>query len=94
MRQGAILIKTDATTAGIFPANGSDFQLEELQGYVDGRIEIINLTDKVIMVLNEEGKDVLPLNVMATVMAKARRAIFPWDYICGDVVMCPSGMVR
>lgn len=44
--------------------------------------------------INEDGKDVLPMNVMATVMAKAQRAIFPRDYICGDVVMCPSGMVR
>ena len=94
MSQGAILIKTDATTAGIFPANGSDFQLEELQGLVDGRIEIVTVTEKVIMVINEEGKDVLPINVMATVMAKAQRAIFPWDYICGDVVMCPSEMVK
>ncbi len=94
MSHGAILIKADATTAGIFPANGSDFQLEELQGLVDGRIEIVTVTDKVIMVINEEGKDVLPMNVMATVMAKAQHAIFPLDYICGDVVMCPSEMVK
>jgi len=94
MSQGAILIKADATTAGIFPANGSDFQLEELQGYVDGLIEIVTVTESVIMVINEEGKDVLPVNEMATVLAKAQRAIFPWDYICGDVVMCPSEMVK
>lgn len=94
MSKGAILIKADATTAGIFPANGSDFRLDELQRYVDGLIEIVSVTDKVIMVINEEGKDVLPVNVMATVMAKAQRAIFPWDYICGDVVICPSEMVK
>ena len=94
MSQGAILIKTDTTTAGVFPANGSDFKLEDLQGYVDGLIEIVTVTESVIMVINEEGKDVLPVNVMATVLAKAQRAIFPWDYICGDVVMCPSEMVK
>ena len=94
MSQGAILIKTDASTAGGFPANGTDFKLEELQGYVDGLIEIVTVTESVIMVINEEGKDVLPVNVMATVLAKAQRAIFPWDYICGDVVMCPSEMVK
>lgn len=94
MNQGAILIKSSGATAGIFPANGTDFKLEELQGYVDGYIEIVRVTDKVIMVINEDGKDVLPVNVMATVLAKAQRAIFPGDYICGDVVMCPSEMVK
>lgn len=94
MRQGAILIKSDGATAGIFPANGTDFKLKELQGYVDGLIEIVTLTKDVIMVVNEEGKDALPFNAMATVMAKSQGAIFPGDYICGDVVMCPNEMVK
>lgn len=92
--KGAILIKSDATTAGVFPANGADFKLKELQGFVGGLIEIVYLTDDVIMVINEEGKDALPLNMMATVMAKVQSAIFPSDYICGDVLMCPSEMVK
>lgn len=92
--KGAILIKSDATTAGVFPANGADFKLKELQGFVGGLIEIVYLTDDVIMVINEEGNDALPLNMMATVMAKAQCAIFPGDYICGDVLMCPSEMVK
>lgn len=92
--KGAILIKSDATTAGVFPANGADFKLKELQGFVGGLIEIVYLTDDVIIVINEEGKDALPLNMMATVMAKAQSAIFPSDYICGDVLMCPSEMVK
>ncbi|MBQ7205011.1 MAG: DUF3846 domain-containing protein [Muribaculaceae bacterium] len=94
MSQGAILIKSSGATAGIFPANGTDFKLEELQGYVGGLIEIVYLTKDVIMVINEEGKDVLPFNPMATVMAKRQCAIFPGDYICGDVLMCPNGMVK
>ena len=94
MSQGAILIKADATTAGIFPANGSDFQLEELQGFVDGLIEIVTISENVIMVVNEDGKGCLPKNVMATVLAKAHGAIFPEDHIAGNVLLCPSDMVK
>ena len=55
MRQAAILIKCDGTATGIVPVNGRDFSLEELQGMVEGLIEIVPLTENVIMVVNEEG---------------------------------------
>ena len=35
----ATLIKADGTIEEIKPKNGTDFQLEELQKYVDGNIE-------------------------------------------------------
>ena len=84
--KGAILIKSDATTAGVFPANGADFKLKELQGFVGGLIEIVYLTDDVIMVINEEGKDALPLNMMATV-------ITDWNVtidVCEDCTIDPG----
>ena len=94
MRQSAILIKSDGEAIGVVPANGGDFTLEELQGFVEGYIEIVPLTENVIMVVNEEGKGVLPMNFSATVIAKAQNAIFPYDYIAGNALMCPSEMVK
>lgn len=94
MRQDAILINTDGRMQGVRPANGGDFSLEELQGFVEGFIEIVELTPNVIMVVNEEGKGVLEPNPTATVLAKARGAIFPHDYIAGNALMCPSNMVK
>lgn len=78
----------------LVPANGRDFTLEELQKSVGGYIEIIDLTDKSIMIVNEEGKGALYPNMMATVIAKACHAIFPHDYIAGNAVMCASDMVK
>lgn len=90
----ALLIKSDNSVTGITPANGEDFTLEELQGYVGGWIEIIEITPNVIMVVNEEGKGMLEPNGFATVIAKSQNAIFPHDYIAGDALMCPSAMVK
>lgn len=93
MRAG-ILIAASGVTVGVAPANGTDYTLEELQGYVEGPIEIVTLTANSIMVVNEEGKGALPKNVRATVMAKALGAIFPEDYIAGTALLCASDMVK
>lgn len=89
-----LLITPEASVTEFVPANGRDFTLEELQKSVEGCIEIIDLTDKTIMVVNEDGKGRLYPNMMATVIAKGCRAIFPHDYIAGNAVMCPSDMVK
>lgn len=89
-----LLITPEASVTEFVPANGRDFTLEELQKGVEGCIEIIDLTDKTIMVVNEDGKGRLYPNMMATIIAKGCRAIFPHDYIAGNAVMCPSDMVK
>lgn len=89
-----LLITPEASVTEFVPANGRDFTLEELQKGVDGCIEIIDLTDKTIMVVNEDGKGRLYPNMMATVIAKGCRAIFPHDYIAGNAVLCASDMVK
>ena len=49
------------------PANGSDFQLEELRAIVEGSIEIVKTKDGRILVCNEESKlEGLPYNELAT----------------------------
>lgn len=83
-----ILIKTDGSQSEVSPKDGQRFGLEELQGYVGGYIEIINLTANKALVINEEGKLFdLPLNQKATALAQFCGAIFPSDYIVGDAVV-------
>lgn len=89
-----LLITPEASVTELVPANGRDFTLEELQESVGGCIEIIDLTEKTILVVNEDGKGRLYPNMMATVIAKGCRAILPRDYIAGNVVMCHTDMVK
>lgn len=49
----ATLIKTDGSKLEIQPQNGLDFQLDELQKFVDGYIDIINLHNGDILVIND-----------------------------------------
>ena len=93
MKAGILLTATGAAI-GVAPANLNNYSLEELQGLVEGKIEIVTLTANTIMVVNEECKGVLPKNVKATVMAKALGAIFPEDYIAGNALLCASNMVK
>ena len=58
----ATLIKTDGSKLEIQPQNGLGFQLDELQKFVDGYIDIINLHNGDILVINDNGKDVLDSN--------------------------------
>lgn len=90
----ATLIKTNGSKTEIQPKNGSDFQLEELQKFVDGYIDIINLHNGQILVINDNAKDVLDSNEEATEIAHKQNAIFWWDYICGDVVLCKDDEVK
>lgn len=90
----ATLIKTDGTYTEISPKNGADFQLEEPQRYVDGYIDIINLHNGEILVINDNGKDFYPVNHRATEIAHTNNAIFLFDYIAGDVVLCEDKEVQ
>ena len=89
------IIKADGTRINIRPENGRDFQLRELQEIVGGYIQIISLHDGRLMVLNEEGKLLaLPYNNDATEIAQEAEAIFDYDFIAGDVLVCKEGEVR
>lgn len=50
------LLMVDGTSKQVTPKNGTDYSLDELQGFVDGLIEIVSSPNgEQIMVLNEEG---------------------------------------
>lgn len=81
----AQIIYTSGETKDVYPKNGTDFSLEELQAVVGGYIELVFLGDN-ILVANEEGKIYgLPLNTKATVIMRKHGYN---DTIVGNVVYC------
>ena len=77
----AQILYASGDVKNVEPQNGTDFQLDELKKIVGGYIEIVYLSDKQIMVVNEEGKiRGLPRNFRVGVN-------FP-DVIRGTVVVC------
>lgn len=89
----ARLYKTNGEVIEVSPKNNRDFTLEELQSFVEGDIEIINLTTDKILIVNEEGKiNKLPFNELATELWK--KYYGRTDYIVGNALLCNSDEVR
>ncbi|MBD5199398.1 MAG: DUF3846 domain-containing protein [Bacteroidales bacterium] len=88
----AYLITTSGSVTEITPRDGREFELEEAQVRVEGYVEIVQLSEEVIMIINEEGKYTKGLNAVATGIANSHGALWYGDYICGNVVICPSRM--
>ena len=87
----AKLFKPDGTMTPVEPQNGKDFQLDELNRFVDGYIEIVRPLDMpgYIMVINEEGKlKGLPFNPMASKFWHAN------DPIVGNALLCRTEQVK
>jgi hypothetical protein len=87
-------ITVDGKVSAVMPKNKKDFKLEEAQKLVEGFIEVVQLTKNLIMIVNEEGKYTKKMNPMATFLAQQSGALYEDDYICGNVVICPSKMLR
>lgn len=89
----ARLYKTNGEVIEVSPKNNRDFTLKELQNFVEGDIEIINLTTKKILIVNEEGKiNKLPFNESATELWK--KYYGRTDYIVGNALLCNLDEVR
>ncbi len=85
----ATLIKSNGVQQEVSPKNGTDYSLEELQGFVGGDIEIISVSPTEIMVLNEEGLIYgLPFNIKASDM------FGEGGYVVGDVLICKNEEVK
>jgi len=89
-----VLIRASGEVTAITPENGKTFNLKEMQAHVGGNIEIYPMPQakrviKRIMIMNEEGRlHDLPKNVVASA------AFGPTGHIVGDIIICPSRMVR
>lgn len=89
----ATIIHTDGTQQEVAPANGTDFSLVEVQQIVGGRVELVALSDRRYLLLNEDGKlDELAVNLSATRLYLLERDGF--DFIAGDVLVCACGEFR
>lgn len=89
----AKLFRASGTLEEIAPVNGMAFSLKEMQGYVGGNVQIVELDKEYIMAFDEEGKiKGYEMNLCATIIGRGNRAIYPVDYIVGDAVVCKSNM--
>jgi len=89
----ALIIRANGTTEEVFPSQGKEFTLEELQKAVDGHIEVVPIRNPVlsdkVMFCDEEGKlKNKPFNFEAT-----KQAMILNDVIVGDVILCEPGEV-
>lgn len=76
-------IKADGTEKKVNPKSGKKFTLEELQGFVGGYVEIVNLGGRTMLV-NEDGiPKKLTVNVKASMLAG--------QTILGDVLIPGPG---
>lgn len=80
----AQLIGANGEINDVAPANGKNFSLKELQTFVGGYIERVQLPDGREMYCDEEGKlKKKSPNVYATMLAE----LLPHDIIVGDVIV-------
>ena len=86
-------IKANGETKDVSPMNGTDFSLEEAQGFVGGYIEVVRLSPTQIMIVNEEGIiRGMRLNENASLIATMSHGFsYP---IYGDVLVCPDEMLK
>lgn len=92
----AKIIRSNGNIEHIKPQSGDCFELKELQSIVNGYIEIVTLYDSnLILVINEEGKiKGLEYNEFATELARIYDAIYPSDFIVGDVLLCRNDEIK
>ena len=83
----ATLLYADGRKEDVTPKNGSDFTLEELQGFVVGYIDIVSARNNRILVVDDEGlyKEA-SLNLNATNAAGM--------IIVGDALLCEKWEVK
>lgn len=86
------VITTDGLHRNVEPSNGTDFSLEELNGFVGGYIEIVRLSKSQVMVVNEEGKIIgLDPNPSATLLVQIAGID---DTIVGNVLVCDKNKIK
>lgn len=87
--------------AWLYKANGEvaeifDLSLESMQEAVGGYVQIVNSYDgRNVFVCDEEGKlKGKPENAKATEIALNAGALFPDDYLVGDVIIAASDAIE
>lgn len=98
MKEKGQLLKANGTECEVLPKNGTDFSLEELQGFVGGYVELIYFHDGYMLVLKDDAyldadKQV---NETATELVKQHGIgfIFPEEKVWGDALFCKEELVK
>lgn len=92
-----MLFKISGEVEEVEPKNKRDFQIDELQGFVDGYVEIVYLPNNQLMVVNEEGAiDGLPVNIKASVAAFTCGVLhqFAGQHVHGNALICDSSQIK
>jgi len=93
----AKLFKVSGEIEEVEPKNKRDFKIDELQGFVEGYIEIVHLPNNRLMVVNEEGAlNGLPMNIKATSEAYTIGVLhhFVGGIVFGNALICDSSQVK
>lgn len=82
----ATLLYADGRKETVNPKNGKTFELEELQGFVHGNIEIVHVRGNRLLVVDDEGLfKQLPMNFNASSVAGM--------LIVGDALLCADNEI-
>lgn len=89
-----MLVKANGEIRPVEPKNGIDFSLNELKSFIGGGyVEVVNIGSKMLLVCDEEGKlKGLPFNEKATYISMLRYHFI--DTIVGDVIFCPTELIK
>lgn len=83
----AFVINTAGVEKEIFPKNGSDFKLNEMQAAIGGMIETVSLSTGKLLIVDEEGLlKGLRVNTKASIIARRT--------IVGPVIVCEDSQVK
>lgn len=86
----AVLVK-DGCFIPKVPMNGKKFTLLELQGFVDGYVEYVYLSNNKVLVVDEDGKvKGKPVNMVATGWLRTDGRD---DYVCGPALLAEEWQV-
>ena len=91
--KSAKIIYADKEAEDYTPKNGKTFKLAELQGIVDGNIDIVRLNDGRMIIVDEDGKSKdKAVNIPTTNIL--RRDHYTTDYIVGTAIVCDADMIE
>lgn len=82
-----LLIEANGKKKTVIPKEGAHYTLEELQGYVGGYVERIDMFNGSAMYVDEDGRSKnLPCNTFATKVL-AKLGALPCNYIRGNALI-------
>tara|TARA_R110002012_G_scaffold311164_2_gene520456 strand:- start:2726 stop:3073 length:348 start_codon:yes stop_codon:yes gene_type:complete len=91
----SFVLKPDGSIESFKPKDGTTFTLEEVQNAVGGYVQPIYMGSS-LMLVNEDGLEIgLPYNSQATkIYTKYFKTNNKENFIVGDVLLCPSNMLK